>query len=282
MRVVSTVDAWERVARLENPGARELAWLDDYEAQHKSVFDVYYHAWGHRDRVTEAALAAPRLVASVRAAEARAIQLLDRIETKFREEGLLDHDTELPVVLMVGQHSSNGWVAKHEGRTTLFVALEFFSPPPHDELLLMHELVHVVQARFSASVERVGVAASVLTLIEGVAVAVTRALVPGMSPSSYLWCDDAHDDWVEECIAREGEIARFLQAHLDEPEDKPPVNVLFSTASAYAPMPARAGYWVGDQIASGLLDNGVNLRELVAMDEAECRSYVQARAREHR
>jgi len=45
----------------------------------------------------------------------------------------------------------NGWVAEHTGQRTLFLALEFLGHPPHDDLLVVHELTHVAQAQLSVA-----------------------------------------------------------------------------------------------------------------------------------
>ena len=66
---MSTVDAWQRLAQISDPGDRVTAWTHEYEAGFPSVFDVYDSAWGDTARRPDAALAAPECVGRIRAAE---------------------------------------------------------------------------------------------------------------------------------------------------------------------------------------------------------------------
>jgi len=194
MKVTSTVDTWLRMAEISDAALRERAWIEEYEAAFPTVFETYYRAWGRRDLIPEASRTAPERIAEVEAADRRSRAVLARVEEEFRLLGLLN-----PADLLVGQHSSNGWVTMHEGRATLFLALEFLPDPPFDEILIVHELSHVVQGLLSGvaldGVMPVGEA----VLTEGAAAAVSRFLRPGAPDSAYLWFDDAHQAWIEEC-----------------------------------------------------------------------------------
>lgn len=108
MEVVSTVDAWLRLAQLSEPLQRTRAWVEEYEAAFTTVFDTYYRAWGRRDRIPEAARTAPQQVEEIEVAEHRAQAILARVEKEFGRLDLLD-PADLKVVLLVGQHTSNGW-----------------------------------------------------------------------------------------------------------------------------------------------------------------------------
>ena len=272
MDIVSTVGAWRELAQIPNEADRVTAWNCSYEAQFPSVFDVYYSAWGDRDRRPEAAVRAPALVSQVLGAEERARHLLSQAEGDFRALGLLGDD-ELHVVLMVGGHSSNGWVAEHAGRSSLFLALEFLGEPPHDDLLVVHELAHVVQAQRSAATRTRSYPAALGALVEGAAVATSRALRPGHTDTAYLWMDDDHEEWLDSCAASAGAIAALLLQHADTPDDAAEVAPLFRNRPGFS-VPARSGYWAGDLIARAILEEGYRLRDLLSLDQHEARERV--------
>ena len=273
-RLVSTVPAWLALTEIADADQRASAWTEVYEAAHPSVFEVYYSAWGDPDRRTEAAAQAPSLVAQVQAAEARAVELITRAERDFRARGLLTDD-ELHAVLLVGGRTSNGWVADLDGHSTLFLALEFLGRPPFDDLLVGHELAHVAQGQLSPATRARTYPTFLATLVEGAATATSRALSPGLSDSAYLWTDDKHAGWVDECRTRVHDIAALLRAHLDTPDDAPEVAPPLRNRTDGL-IPPRAGYWVGDQIAGSCLDDGNSLRDLLAIDPGQARALVSA------
>ena len=272
MEIISTVEAWQEMAELTNADDRAAAWVGSYEARFPSVFEVYYSAWGSPANRVDAALQAPRLVEQVLTAQARARQILAKAENDFREGGLLQG--ELSVVLLVGAHTANGWVAEHQGKRSLFLALEYLGTPPYDDVLVVHELSHVVQAQLSPATAARTYAASLAAMVEGAATATSRLLRPGHTDSAYLWMDEDHQNWLDECNISAGAIASLLLRHADTPDDDEAVASLFRNREG-AGIPARAGYWAGDQIAHTMLQDGGNLRDLLSMEPIEAHTRVR-------
>lgn len=277
VQLTSTVDAWLDVARLGDEDERVAAWSAGYEAAHPSIFAVYHSAWGLPERRSQAACAAPRLVERILRAEARATRLLRAAEQDLRSRGLLDADDQA-VVLMVGSHSSNGWVAEHQGRRTLFLALEYLGEPPYDDVLVVHELTHVVQAELTPEARAPRLPSAFAVLLEGAAVAATRLLRPGLSDSAYLWMDDAHASWVSDCRDRDAMIARLILDELDSPDDEEAVAPLFRNRETQG-IPPRAAYWAGDQVVRSLVDEGLDLRSVLSLGAGESRRAVEQWAR---
>jgi hypothetical protein len=191
----------------------------------------------------------PALAPRVTAIEARARGLIDVTEEAFRSDGLLSDD--LDVVLLVGGHTSNGWVTELGDTVSLFLALEFLGDPPHDGVLVSHEAFHVAHSRHGAGAWPEDCAASLFQ--EGLAVAVSREIHPGLDDSAYLWFDDTHADWVRGCEAAEAAIAQRALEHLATSYDETAVRALFTTRDDERELPSRAGYWLGDRLVRGLL-----------------------------
>ena len=271
MEIISTVEAWREMAELPNADDRAAAWVTNYEATFPSVFEVYYSAWGSPAQRGDAASQAPILIDQILAAEGRARHLVAHAENDFREAGLLQE--ELCVVMLVGAHTSNGWVAEHKGQRSLFLALEYLGTPSFDDLLVVHELSHVVQAQLSPAAGARTYASSLAVMVEGAATATSRVLRPGHTDSAYLWMDDDHQEWLNNCDASAAAIASLLLRHADTPDDDGAVAPLFRNRPGHG-IPARAGYWAGERIARAMLQDGTDLRDLLSMKPPEARTRV--------
>ena len=249
MRLTSTVPGYLALADVPDQ-LRPAAWTDEYEAAYPEIFEKYYSAWGLRDRSRAAAEDVADLAPRILALEERARELIALTERSFRDDGLLDDD--LDVVLLVGGHTSNGWVTELGDTVTLFLALEFLGDPPYDGVLASHEAFHVAHSRHGAG-EWPEDGASAL-FQEGIATAISREIHPGLVDSAYLWFDDAHAGWVRDCEAAEAAIARRALEHLDTSLDEMVVRALFTTRDEERELPPRAGYWLGDRVVRGLLE----------------------------
>jgi hypothetical protein len=237
--------------QLARAAQRHAAW-QEYEAAHKDVFDLYYQEWGS-PRYREAAIDAIDTVTPIVAErEPRVRALLTTVVADFVSIGLLA-DTDIAVVLLVGQHASNGWVTTFRGEPTLFLALEVIGEPPHDEVLIVHECVHLAhQLAGPAWVSALDLSIAGELYFEGLATAASRMLRPGHEDSVYYWFDDDHQSWADDCSRAAPEIFGRMQADIDETSFE--VRRRYFAAPAVDPaVPARCGYWVGDRMCSDLL-----------------------------
>ncbi|MGC4110399.1 MAG: hypothetical protein QM747_08260 [Nocardioides sp.] len=271
MRVTSTVPGYVALADIP-PDRRESAWTDVYEAAYPEIFATYHSGWGKHERCLAAAVDVPSEAPRILAVEARARALLEETERSFRADGLLSDD--LDVVLLVGGHTSNGWITELDETVTLFLALEFLGDPPYDGVLASHEAFHVAHSRHGADGWPEDGAASLFQ--EGIATAISRQLHPGLDDSAYLWFDDRHDDWVRECAASERAIVRRALDHLGTSYDEKVCRALFTTQDDEHELPPRAGYWLGDLLVRRLLAEHPS-SELLTWDHAT----VTAALRDH-
>jgi len=275
MRVTSTVDAYLGLAAIDDDRRRRAAWTETYEAAYRGIFETYYRGWGKRERSLAAAGDVPRLAPTMREVEERARGLVQHTERAFRGDGLLDDD--LDVVLMVGGHTSNGWVTELDGREVLFLALEFLGEPPYDGVLVSHEAFHVAHARHGAGAWLENCSASLFQ--EGIAVAISRELHPGLPESAYLWFDGDHEAWVDDCERARPRIATRALAELDTPYDDPLVRALFTVQDDERDLPPRAGYWLGDLVLRRLLARHRS-SELLGWDHVAARRALAHELRE--
>ncbi len=271
MRLTSTLPEYLRLAEIEDDDARRAAWTNTYEAAHREIFETYHSAWGTHEHCLKAAADVPRLAAEIVTVEARARRLTELAEKSFREDGLLDDD--LDVVLLVGARTSDGWVTELGGAVTLFLALEFLGDAPYDGVLVSHEALHVAHARRGAATWPEDCAASLFQ--EGIAIAISRQIHPGLADSAYLWFDDAHADWVADCERARAMIASRALEQLDTSYQEAQVRALFTVLESAKELPPRAGYWLGDLLTRRLLERHPS-GELLVWDHPRTRAAVAA------
>src|SRR4051812_31064077 len=101
MRVTSTVDAYMALGSIADIPTRQEAWISDYEAAHRDIFDVYYQSWSTPQRRARGVEDVPLIVPDVRRLEDRALALAAQTEEEFQRRGLVD---ELDLVVLVGNH----------------------------------------------------------------------------------------------------------------------------------------------------------------------------------
>lgn len=263
MRLTSTVAEYQALASIEDYADRLKAWTTEYEAAHRDVFDVYYRSYSDPRRRTAAVADVSRISPLVREREARAQALARQTEQDFRAQGLLD---ELDVVLLVGNHTANGWIAEFHGRQSLFVALELLGDPPYDGIVISHEAVHLAHMHHGAATWPDDVGACLIQ--EGVATAASRDLHPGLSDSGYLWTDDQHDLWVRECREAERVLTAVVLDEMATPAEAPHVRGLFAPDCQASGLPPRSGYWLADLLAQHWLSQH-SLRDVLLWEHTE-------------
>ncbi len=264
--LTSTVDDYVAMAQIADSAARRHAWVEQYEAAHPEVFETYYKHWGKAENRERAADGAPDLAPVIQDRERRVRRLLSETEMELHTQGLIDDGID--TVLLVGGHTSNGWVTEFRGRPTLFLALEFLPDPPFDQILALYEGMHVVHHRLAdlgAWPETIGAA----LFAEGFAVAATRQLALDLKDSAYLWFDDDHESWVQQCCTDSKAIRSFALNSFDQPDRDDRSRGLFTQHPLPSSLLQRCGYWLGDQMTSRWIADGRNLRDLGLMTANE-------------
>lgn len=172
----------------------------------------------------------------------------------------------LDCVLLVGLEQANGWADEFRGRFALFLAVERLGEPEHDELLVRHEVAHVVHdrlARIRDWPER-GVAHALLT--EGLATQVTAELDPRRPDDEHLWMGATHRRWLADCRRRWPEILHRIAADVDATDlDRYAAWFLMRDSDHRGDLPRRCGYLVGLELVR-LLRERHPLHEIATWD----------------
>lgn len=263
LAVTSTIADYRRLAEIAATG-RARAWRQEYEAAHPAIFSCYYTRHGHPGRRGEAAARVAKLAPQIDQRQARVLAALDRACEDAVRHGLIAEDATINVVVMVGSGSSDAWVEAFQGRPTLFVALEMLNDPTQDEVLVMHEVIHLAHYHTLWPIlsvqpnldDQVGFR----VWAEGLAVAGTRRLRPGHPNSAYLSAPSPH--FMNDCHDNLPTIAEALIPSLSRVD--PRLASRLCDNSEGRPWPNRAGYWLGDTIACELLRQGHALADLLS------------------
>jgi hypothetical protein len=245
-------------ARTSPPADLRVAWQTEIVEPHRDLFDSIAD-WVPPERA-DAAL--PVLIEEAGSwGDALATAAAAAREAERVLAGAVDIGETVPVTVLVGVGAANGWAAPVDGVPRLFLAVERLPGAPYDVVLALHELVHLLHLRSGArswSQDRV----DALLFHEGLATHVTMSLIPGISASGHLWCDEDHGTWLSACAEREPTLRRELLATLETTNCDP----WFSAAPQQSTdIPVRAGYWLGARLI-GELARTTSLRDLLDLD----------------
>lgn len=268
--VSSTVTSYRQLLDWEEGEPRRRAWTDVYEASHPEIFAKYYEGWGDPEFRHDAADSVAGLAPKVSRREMRARALVSAAGQNFVDVGLFA-EPDIPTVLLVGGHTSNGWVAEFNGQATLFLALEMLGPAPYDDILVVHESLHVAHAQYSMPQWPATVAANLF--LEGLAVAMSRRLRPGLMDSAYLWFGNSNSRWVADCQGEEHRIRAHVLDDLESTSAEKRQS--YFSISNESTLPSRCGYWLGDKIITDLIDDGTDPKDLLQWGYEETLVFLQ-------
>ncbi len=261
-----------------------------YIEENKSLLEAYWHNYvldidsPHAEEVIERTLSATRYDLE---------ELLDNVdiealvtETTERAEELLQADTPIDVVLMVGVGAANAGELVVNGRGIAFICLEHFTGRANPEtyglglkpetipLWLAHEIAHAVrytspesESEMAKAIRDEGgyydywesgsrVRLAELILNEGLAVLASRAVAPGFEPWDYL-------GYARRQYRRLRELEAFLRSATATELDRTGLGLRLKYLSGgMTPaqrllqgkvIPERAGYYLGYRFAEPIV-----------------------------
>lgn len=266
----STVASYVALLRQPDGVARRQAWIDQYEAAHQDVFDVYYSSWGDPRLRDQAADAVEEQVPFMASRERQVLQDAAESAEQLRKMGLLTG--AVPVVTMVGVHTANGWATLFRGRQTLFIALEYLTDTIGDTILVTHETIHAAHHILNPALPMKTVGERLIG--EGLATNISRVVHPGHPESEYFWFDDRRRPWVHECELASERIIETARDSLDQDDDGPDER-LFSTGHSDG-LPPRSGYWLADQLIKTITETGgLTHRDMMTWEPSEVADRVR-------
>lgn len=192
--------------------------------------------------------------------EEKVNKILNEIKTLLAFEGCLD----FVIIYFVGFFENNAFVAPYDGgKLALCLPVENNLSELNDDILLAHELTHIVHNNILKSEAKWTRKLSFAILQEGLAMKTSQCIVPGLSEYNYLASDEK---WFNECMKLKGKIIDGIISYLDSEDGE----ILFKfTIGEGTTKNVRELYIVAWVLFSKLLDSGFTLQKLANVIESD-------------
>ncbi|WP_168193811.1 DUF2268 domain-containing putative Zn-dependent protease [Lysinibacillus sp. SGAir0095] len=185
-------------------------------------------------------------------------------------KSLLGYDKPINLVLIyfVGGFENNAFVAPYDQeRLALCIPIECGD----SDITLSHELTHVVHsktANLTTNWERT-IASTILQ--EGLATQVSKFIVPGKPDEKYI---EHKHGWFNSCKLVREEIIKGIVPYLEDSSSEVITKFTFGTGTTNHD---REVYFVGWEIVTALLEQGVTFKEIASVQEEEIPNYLRER-----
>lgn len=185
--------------------------------------------------------------------------------TKVKKLLGYDLPVNMVVIYFVGGFENNAFVAPYDGDT---LALCLPIENGDSDIILAHELTHVVHARtahLTAEWERT-IASTILQ--EGLATQASKYIVPGQADEFYI---ESKKGWLQSCYKRKLEIITGIIPFLNESSYEIVTKFTIGNGTTNH---EREAYFVGWEIVQSLLDQGLTFKELAHIKEEDLPDYL--------
>ena len=263
-------------------------WQELYESKHPEVFRIYFSApyWGRRENLAEALQRYAEDIDKIKKTAKGIGELIsETVEKTLAVFAAGEAEVDMDVFTFIGVYGADGFSFPMEGRTAVFFALECLAEyePERIKALIAHELSHGLHMELGrrANPEAFGQVMENLEefiswiagnlFMEGLAVAASKRIVPGLDERTYLFYSQEQWDW---CRANEQRLIRMILKELDN-KNQDAFYKFFATWKPTEDLPyQRTGYYVGYLAIERLLAR-YSLRELAELGPAELPKLIR-------
>lgn len=268
-RILDTIPDFVELARaafLEDRATRRFLWEERYRDRHPQVFEAFFAGYGDPEQVPAVTHKLSDVRKSVEAAAPLMSGLIEEIEPAVR--GLLRvADVPDPLhVLMVGTFSANAFVTRLDGDVAVLHCLEWFGEPEPHRVLVAHEDAHALHETLLD--ERPPQDAAWTAFAEGLAIRVSREVVPDRPAQDYFWYGVAgFEDWLPWCVENRDALLDHFRDVLD---DDGATEAFFG--GGMVEQQWRVGFYLADELVGSL---GADLADLARMTVDEGRAAIR-------
>ncbi len=251
----------------EEEGTRQHLWEELYRAAHPDVFTAFFAGHGSRDGVAPLVRRLRGLRARVQEAVSVLPQVIEEVEPLVRQTLQVPEPPAPLHVLMVGTFSANAFVDRLDEAVAVFHCLEWFSGLDPSRVLVAHEDTHAWHEIVLGTT--LGHDPAWTAFAEGLAIEVSRTVVPGRPEEEYFWYGLAgFEDWLPWCRENRDLLRQRFRERLD---DENAVEAFFGGGLVEDRW--RVGFFLADELVREL---GVPLPELVRMSVEEGRQALRS------
>ncbi|MDO4814714.1 MAG: hypothetical protein Q3988_06400 [Gemella sp.] len=194
---------------------------------------------------------------------------VNRILEKVKETLNCSESVDLSVIYFVGFFEGNAFVAPSGNKLALCLPIENDNSELYDEMILAHELTHIVHYKVQKSEATWLRPLSFLLLEEGLAMRVSKEVVPGMTEYQYV---SSKEEWWNECEEESSKIIEGLLPYVKEEISE----ILFKfTMGAGTTNREREAYYVAWNLFDKLLEQGFSLEELARISKEASKEFVE-------
>lgn len=160
------------------------------------------------------------------------------------------------LVTLVGAFAADGWMEWDDRRATLLIAVEALESIAQAEILLRHEVAHVIHFQLLANDDESWTVGDALfeeglaTALSGVGNDLSDGLLCAAGRTT-TWQGEPVDDWLARCEAAWPAIRARLLADFASVDDEAYAD-LFLGGSDTSRFPSRAGYYAGLRLVGRL------------------------------
>ncbi len=178
---------------------------------------------------------------------------------------------------MVGAFGTDGWVDMSDGVASLVIAVEALESSVQADLLVRHEIAHVLHQQMMADDERWDVGNTLFeeglaTALSGIGLEASDGILCSAGRAT-TWQGEPVDDWAARCAASWPAIRARIVAILSS-EDHEDYSALFLSGTSAPDLPSRSGYYAGLRLVRALAGS-TTWPEIVRWDRETARSAIQ-------
>lgn len=251
----------------EDEGTRQQLWDELYRAVHPEVFATFFAGHGSREGI-------PALVRRLRGVRGRVQeaasvlpQIIEEVEPQVRRTLRMGEAPEPLHVLMVGSFAANAFVDRLDGNVAVFHCIEWFAGREPARVLVAHEDTHAWHEIALGTTPDSD--PSWTAFSEGLAIEVSRAVVPGRPEHEYFWYGIAgFEDWLPWCREHNDRLRQRFRERLD---DETALEAFFGGGLIEDRW--RVGFFLADELVREL---NLPLPELVRMSVEEGREAIRS------
>lgn len=186
---------------------------------------------------------------------------------KVKEALAYDDAVDVALIFFVGGFDGNAFAAPYgENRVAVCLPVE----AGLDEIVIVHELTHLVHGKIIGSTMSYEKTVASLVFQEGLATQLSKYLVPGQKDEAYI---EHQEGWLQECYKDAEQIVQGIKPYLQECSGEVIYRFTMGTGTTGK---VREGYFAGWILIGDMLLDGWSFAEIARVAEEDMARVLNA------